>query len=222
MLPTLRLRVYTCGFPDRSLQIVSSREDIAIRLETGILTINMKNRPKLIILITASFILLLTAFAIRYSLCRIDNDLPRIEVVRGSSGIKDINIAVTLSRIKKEIAPIIIEDFLSQTKIATIDNGGLKLVDFKEKSVLARYGFEKGDIVKEVNGQKVNSVEKAIEICEVLEKEVLKNSDAKEISVVLNRGGEDVNINFRIPKFIPEKVSYVMTLEKQINKKGRN
>ena len=80
--------------------------------------------------------------------------------------------------------------------------------------MLAKYGFNKGDIIKEINGQKLNSTKDAIKACELLEKEIFNDRDAKEINIALNRDGEDIDMRFNIPQFIPEKVSYTMRLEK--------
>jgi membrane-associated protease RseP (regulator of RpoE activity) len=180
------------------------------------------NKPKLTIFLTICFVLLLAAFFIKYSISKIDRSAPRIHLTRSPSGIKNINVTVALPQIRREIVPIVLEDFLLQTKIDTVNDKGLKLTDFKDKSVLSKYGFERGDIVQEINGQKVQSMDEAIRICGVIEQELLKDRNAKEVNVLLDRGGEIVMMNFSIPQFIPPRVNYVMTLDKQINKKGRN
>lgn len=167
------------------------------------------------IILTLCTVVISAVFSLRFFLYRNDKNIPRIETAQTIDGKKYINVYVTLPQIKKEIAPIAIEEFLSQTKIANTGKGGLELVDFKDDGVLTRYGFEKGDIVKEINGQKLNSTEEAIRLCEVLEKKIFESKDAKEINVILNRNGEDINMNFKIPEFVPEKVYYTMCLEKR-------
>lgn len=144
-----------------------------------------------------------------------DSDVPKIEITQGQDNTKNINVYVNRSLIKKDIAPIVIKEFLSQTKITSSDNGGLELADFKDDSVLAKYGFKKGDIVKEINGQRVNTIKEAIKICEALEEEILGNKDSKDIGVVINRGGESVYMNYKVPEFVPEKVQYTMRLQKR-------
>lgn len=174
---------------------------------------------RFIIFIVVFSIFALTFTALKSSLPRKEKNAPTLEIVQNLDGKKYIKVTVTLPQIKKEITPISIKEFLSQTKIANAEQGGLKLLDFGEDSVLARYGFEKGDIVKEINGQKLDSTKQAIKICEVLEKEILGTRDAKEINVTLNRDGEDIDMNFRIPEFVPEKVYYIMNLQKR--RKGK-
>jgi len=144
-----------------------------------------------------------------------DTDIPKIEITQGQDNTKNINICVNRSLIKKDIAPIVIKEFLSQTKITSLDNGGLELTDFKGDSMLAKYGFKKGDVVKEINGQRVNTTKEAIKICDALEEEVLGSRDGKDIGVVLDRGGENIYMNYRVPEFVPEKVQYTMHLQKR-------
>lgn len=181
--------------------------------------INKTNLGRSIILIIPLSLFVLAAFALRPALHRKDNDIPEVEITQGIDGKKNINVTVTLPQLKKEIAPISIKEFLSRTKVAKADKGGLKLLDFKNDSVLARYGFKKGDIIKEIDGQNVNTTEDAIRVCDALEKDIFKDRDAKEIKVVLDRNGEDINMNFRIPEFVPEKVYYTMSLQKRRKRK---
>ena len=136
---------------------------------------------------------------------------PKIEIAKTSN---DINVYATLAQIKRDIAPIAAEEFLSQIRIISSKSGGIRLADFKDESTLAKYGFKKEDILKEINGQKINNIEEAVKACGALEKELFASRDAKEIKIALDRGGKDINMNFKIPEFVPEKVSYTLNLQK--------
>lgn len=177
--------------------------------------INITYIRRFVILIIVSGLFALAAFALRPPLPGKDNATPVVEITQGLDGKKNINFTITLPQIKKDIAPIAIKEFLSRIKIANADQGGLELINFEDNCVLARYGFKKGDIVKEINGQSVNTAKDAIRVCDALEKDIFKDRAAKEIYVTLDRNGEDIDMNFRIPEFVPEKVCYAMSLRKR-------
>jgi len=140
------------------------------------------------------------------------------EIIKEIDDKGNVKVQVTRAQIRNEISPVVIEDFLSRTKIESVDNNKLKLVDFGDDSLLSRYGFEKGDIITAINGQAVGTAEEAIKICDALEREIFDNRDEKEIDVSLTRDGEDINMNFKVPEFVPEKVHYTMQLKKRAEK----
>lgn len=154
-------------------------------------------------------------FSLKNLLHRTSDAIPKMEITQWLDNENALNVHVTRSQIKKEITPIVIEEFLSRTRIASSDGGGLELADFDDDSVLARYGFRRGDVVKEIDGQEINNTQEAIKACDALEKEILGSRDEKEINIALNRGGEDISIKFRVPKFVPQKVRYTMNLQKR-------
>jgi len=126
---------------------------------------------------------------------------------------------MTRLELAKQIAAISLEDFLSQTKIAVAgDDKGLELVDFKKGNPLVTYGFKKGDIIRSINGSEVRTIKEALMACDSLEKEVCKDTNEKEVNISLVRDNEDVDMNFAISSFVPEKVHYTMRLEKNIGK----
>ena len=141
-------------------------------------------------------------------------EAPHTELIKEIDDEGNIKVCVTRAQIRNEIAPVVIEDFLSRTKIESVDNK-LKLVDFGDDSLLSRYGFEKGDIITAINGEAVGSPEEVIKICEAIEKEIFNNRDEKEIDVSVTRDGENINMNFKVPEFVPEKVHYTMQLKKR-------
>lgn len=148
---------------------------------------------------------------------RMDVGTPRIEIIQAANDKQSINVYVTRSQIKKEISPIAIKEFISKTEI-TSANKELTLVDFSDDGMLPRYGFRKGDIITAINGQQVGSMQEAVKICTSLGGDIFKNRNEKEINVSLTRDGEDINMNFKIPEFVPEKAYYTMNLKKRIGK----
>ena len=143
---------------------------------------------------------------------------PDTEIIKEIDDRGNVKVQVSRAQIRNEISPVVIEDFLSRTKIESIDSNKLKLVDFGDESLLARYGFEKGDIITAINGEAVGTTQEAIKICEAIEREIFNNRDEKEIDVSLTRDGEDINMNFKVPEFVPEKVHYTMQLKKRAEK----
>ncbi|MFH1868019.1 MAG: hypothetical protein ABH843_03510, partial [Candidatus Omnitrophota bacterium] len=138
--------------------------------------------------------------------------IPNVKITQGPDN--NIDVLVTRAQIKNEIAPVVIEEFLLRTRLASSEEG-LRLVEFEDSSLLARYGFREGDIVREVDGHKIDTVKGAIELCESLESELLGAKDAKQIKIALKRDDKEMNMNFTVPEFIPEKVAYTLRLEKR-------
>jgi len=129
------------------------------------------------------------------------------------------HIRVTRTQIKKEFSSLSFNDLLSKTKInCGKECKGLELIDFEDNSLLARYGFKKGDIIKVINERKISNLKDITMTCNMLAKEIFANENEKDVTVMLTRDGEDVNMNFKIPKFIPKKVHYTMHLDKKVGK----
>jgi len=162
--------------------------------------------------------ILILAICIAALFAFLRKDAPDTEIIREIDDKGNVKVQVTRARIRNEISPIVIGDFLSKVKIESIDNDKLKLADFGDDSLLARYGFEKGDIITAINGEAVGTAQEAIKICDILEREIFNNRDEKEIDVSLIRDGEDIIMNFNVPEFVPEKVHYTMQLKKRAEK----
>ena len=162
--------------------------------------------------------ILILAICIAALLVFLRKDTPNAEIIKETDDKGNVKVRVSRAQIRNEISPVVIEDFLARTKIESVDNNKLKLVDFGDESLLARYGFEKGDIITAINGEAVGTTQEAIKICDTLEREIFNNRDEKEIDVSLTRDGEDINMNFKVPEFVPEKVHYTMQLKKRAEK----
>lgn len=173
-----------------------------------------RNNNKFFVLLPILAVSLLFIYIAIYTINNIvhQNKTTEPKITKGPDN--NINVHATRSQIRNEIAAIVVDKFLAETKIDSTKDG-LRLTEFKNDSPLAKYGFKEGDIIREINGQKIGTAEEVIKICDTLEDKLLGGKSAEEIKVVLNRDGEDVNINFRIPEFIPEKVHYNLRLEKR-------
>lgn len=170
-----------------------------------------------IFILTISIVILLTTLTLILSLHRKDAGTPEIEIVHEAGN--NVNVYVTRAQIRKEISPVTVKDLLAKTKISTKEDGKeLTLVDFEDDSLLSRYGFKRGDVITAINGRGVGTIRDIIEVCDLLEKEIFEDTDEKEIDVSIVREGEDVDMNFRVPKFVPEEVRYTMRLEKRAGK----
>ena len=69
--------------------------------------------------------------------------------------------------------------------------GGFKLVAIKPGSIYEKLGLKRGDILKGVNGEKVDSPQKAMELYQAL-----KSADS--INLEISRGGTTKNLNYNI------------------------
>lgn len=98
------------------------------------------------------------------------------------------------------------------------DTEGVKIPIFIDAKFLDRYGFKKGDVIKEINGEKVKTIKETISICRSLEERYLTLETPEDVNVLLARDGKDMNIDFQPESYIPEKVYYTMRLEKRIGK----
>lgn len=175
--------------------------------------IKSNNNKLFIVLPVLTFLVLaifLTTFTVNSFMHQKKN--AALKITKGPDN--NINVHATRAQIRNEIATIVVDKFLAETKVDSTKDG-LRLTEFKNDSPLAKYGFKEGDIIKQINGQKINTAGEVIKICDTLEDKLLGGKSAEEIKVALNRDGEDVNINFRIPEFIPEKVHYNLRLEKR-------
>ncbi|NQT90471.1 MAG: hypothetical protein HQ558_04375 [Candidatus Omnitrophica bacterium] len=144
--------------------------------------------------------------------------LPKIEVIKEAGVGNAVNIYLTRPQLKVQISPLIVKDLLAHIRVAGQDDGGLKLLDFKDNGLLSKYGFKKGDTLKSINGRDINTPKEALNACDALKEEVFGTRDEKEIEVMIKRDGEDINMNFKVAKFVAEKVSYGMTLNKRGDK----
>ena len=167
---------------------------------------------------TAILILVVTVSVATFSIIYVCNkqdvdNLAKIEIVSGPDN--KVTISVTRQQLYRDIAPLTIEDFLAQTKIASLKGQGLKLIDINKNGIMARYGFKKGDIIKEIAGTDIDSLQEAIIVCDAIEKDIFTNKDEKDVDIKLAREGEDFDMKFKIPPFVPETVYYEMTLTKR-------
>ncbi len=69
--------------------------------------------------------------------------------------------------------------------------GGFKIIAIKAGSVYEKLGLKRDDIIKGVNGEMVNSAQKAMELYQIL-----KNSD--EIQLEIGRNGEPKTLNYTV------------------------
>ena len=69
---------------------------------------------------------------------------------------------------------------------------GFSLVDIMPGSIYEKLGLKKGDTIKGVNGEKIDSPGKAMDMYNAL------RSGASQIQIGINRGGRDENLNFSI------------------------
>ena len=69
---------------------------------------------------------------------------------------------------------------------------GFNLVDIMPGSIYEKLGLKKGDIIKSVNGEKVDSAGKAMDMYNAL------RSGSSSIQIGIGRGGNDQNLNFSI------------------------
>ncbi len=69
---------------------------------------------------------------------------------------------------------------------------GFNLVDIQPGSIYEKLGLKKGDVIKGVNGEKIDSPGKAMDMYNAL------RSGASQIQISIERGGRDENLNFSI------------------------
>jgi general secretion pathway protein C len=68
---------------------------------------------------------------------------------------------------------------------------GFRLLDMQEGSIFGQLGLNRMDVVKTVNGEKIDSIQKAMEVFNMM-----KNSNA--INLGIERGGKDQTNNYEI------------------------
>ena len=78
-------------------------------------------------------------------------------------------------------------------KIQDTEEGQVKVIDVEDSSAAAKAGLQKGDIIIEIDGEKVNNTDEARE---QLHPEEGKNS----YKIKVNRNGSDVNLEIKIPR----------------------
>jgi general secretion pathway protein C len=69
---------------------------------------------------------------------------------------------------------------------------GFNLVDIQPGSIYEKLGLKKGDVIKSVNGEKVDSPGKAMDMYNAL------RSGSSSIQIGIGRGGQEQNLNFSI------------------------
>ncbi len=69
---------------------------------------------------------------------------------------------------------------------------GFKLVAIKPGSIYEELGLKRGDILRSVNGEALDNVQKAMELYQALK------SDASEIQVEITRGGSSTSLNYTL------------------------
>ena len=147
-----------------------------------------------------------------------DEGSPQIRISQGPDGEGEVTVHVGMEQLRKDLGPITIEGFLGDTKIAPAEDGGLRLVEFKDTNVLKKYGFTKGDIIKSINGRRTDNLEGVISICREIERELVSGENAKEVDIAVVRKGHAVNMHFNVPAYVPEDVHYSMTLDKTMER----
>jgi len=176
----------------------------------------MKSFRSIIISVLCIGVVFLAVYALLINLR--GTDKPRIKITEYSDGTGDINIYIERSLIRKELSSLALDDIMSLAKVRSAEGDSLEITDFDEGSILSRYGFKEGDMITAINGESVKDVPELIKVCDGLNKDVFGDMDEKEVKVSLVRDDKDMNMNFKIPEFIPEKVYYTMRLEKQVGK----
>ena len=68
---------------------------------------------------------------------------------------------------------------------------GFKIVSLKSNSVFTNLGLKRGDVINKISGYELNSVEKGLEIFDLLKK-------SPNFSVELNRKGQNRNFNYTV------------------------
>jgi len=147
-----------------------------------------------------------------------DERSPQIKISQGPDGEGEVIVDVGMEQLKRDLGPITIEGFLGDTKIAPAEDGGLRLVTFKDTNVLKKYGFTKGDIIKSINGHRTDNLEGVISVCKEIEGELMSGENAKEVDIALVREGHAINMHFNVPAYVPEDVHYSMTLDKTVER----
>ncbi len=93
--------------------------------------------------------------------------------------------------IEKIMASVDINPYIENGKFVGYSLNNLESVG----NILTGQGFQNGDIIKEINGIKLESPEKLFELYQVLYPEL---QSIPSIQVVLDRGGSDITLNYQI------------------------
>lgn len=113
-----------------------------------------------------------------------------------SAGDVQTNFTFTRTQINKYLdnLPQVLQDAKAVPYIAPGSGGevsGFKLVAIKTGSIYEKLGLKRGDIIKGVNGEPVDSPNKAMELYQAL-----KNSDS--IQLEINRDGSATTLNYML------------------------
>ena len=75
----------------------------------------------------------------------------------------------------------------------TEDGGGVKVINVEDSSAAAIAGIKKDDIIKEINGKKIDNTDDARE-------ELVPDEDKKLYKIKINRAGSEMNFDVKIPR----------------------
>ncbi|MEM7646253.1 MAG: type II secretion system protein GspC, partial [Pseudomonadota bacterium] len=127
----------------------------------------------------------------------------KMGVARGKSGPKptvaqpaQTNFTFKRSEVNKylENLPKVLQDAKAVPYVAPGSGGevsGFKLVAIKSGSIYEKLGLKRGDVIKGVNGEPVDSPQKAMELYQAL-----KSSD--QIQLDIGRGGSNTTLNYSL------------------------
>ena len=91
-------------------------------------------------------------------------------------------------------------EILSEARVMPHKQGedivGFRFVSIDKNSILRELGFEKGDIIKQVNGSPVTSPEEALELFEQLKGE-------SGVKLLVQKKGKDVELKYKVNEDVP-------------------